>query len=120
MFILPEILVEKGQVYHHQHAAAGDEAVCYIEYGKVHEGGFEHIHHIAQPQPVDLVAQTAAVDGGDAPALKRNKAQRLFEIFPDEKPGKNQENQGKQPLLPLKGGESGAVGLGKNPPLQLR
>ena len=91
---------------HQQNAAAGDEAVGYVEHRKFHEGRLNHIHHIAQAHPVDHIAETPAVDGGDAPALEGRKAHGLFEILIEHQPGKRQKNQGKQPLLPLKGGKS--------------
>ena len=81
---------------HHQNAAAGDEAVGYIEYGKFHKGCFDHIHHIAHPDPVDHVTQAAAVDGCDAPPFEGGKAHGFFEIFIEDQPGENSKDQSRK------------------------
>ena len=100
---------------HQQDAAAGDEAICHIEYGKFHEGGFDHVHHIAQPYPVDHISQPPGVDGGDAPPLQLGKGHGLFIEFPENQPGENHKYHRKQPLLPLKGGEgcAGVLDIGQ-------
>ena len=105
---LPEFLIEEDQGDQHGDAAAGDEAVGHIENGEIHELGLDHVHHIAVAEPVDHVAQAAAVDGRDAPALEFGEGHGLFEVFVENGGGEDQEDHREEPLHPLEGGEGGA------------
>ena len=81
LFILPESLVEKDQMHQQQNTAAGNENIRHIENGEIDKIRLDHIHHIAQSNPVDHITQTAAVDGRDEPPLGLGKGQRFYEIL---------------------------------------
>lgn len=91
-----------------QNTAAGDETIGYIENRECDEVGLDHIHHITKAKPVDHIADAAAVDGCDEPALEIGEGPALAGEFPDDGSSEQNEYYHKQPLGALKRGEGGA------------
>ena len=91
-----------------QKCAAGDKAVGDIEHGEYHKICFDHIHHIAKAEAVDHVADAAAINGNDQPALEIRKGPALAGKLPYNGRGEQNKDHHKQPLSTLKGGEGSA------------
>ena len=76
-----------------QNTAAGNEAVRNIKHGERDKFRFDHIDHITQPHTVNDIAQTAAVNGCDAPTLQGSKGQRFFKVVIDNQYGQHDKKQ---------------------------
>ena len=93
---------------HQQNAAAGDEAIGHVENGECDEVGLDHIHHITKAETVDHIANAAAVDGYDEPALEIGEGPTLAGEFPDDGGREQYKYHHKQPLGAFKRGKGGA------------
>ena len=91
-----------------QNAAAGNEAVSHIEHRELDKIGLDHVHYVTKAEAVNHIADAAAVDGYDQPALKIGKGPALAGKLPDDGGGEQDKYDYKQPLGTLKGGEGGA------------
>ena len=93
---------------HQQNTAAGDKAISNIEDRENHKICLDHIHHITKAEAVDHIANAAAVDGYDQPALKGGEGPALAGELPHDGCGEQNEDQNEQPLGTLKRGKGRA------------